>query len=379
MKPLNNPLLAGALATLAGAIWLGAGPSAQSARGCGAASGGPAPRGAHAYFAMLAARSDCMAAYSLRDKAQLEEFKNSRRKPQRVTYDPANDPDPRRQDAAKLVVPAGKVSLGNTVRLPIGTSDGTTTLVTWDAWFGREFRFENTGIGNYKTFQFASPKDRIWFEVRTRFKQDEERQTKRAQNIRRRAAARSRNEVSATPPAGTAPAGADRDEPSQAERQKRRAARRQADTAEPEKAPAPLDKPADDGIIGMVDARGYGGQDKPFGPDVTNSAPLSPQVGNFAVQPETWTRYWVLIEQRANDWDLVSLWVADEHHDPVQILDRIQLSVKGSVDQFWLEYNTSSKGKGAALPERVGYARNVVMLRNLSGKDVPGLLARPVR
>lgn len=371
MTRIKTPLVVGGLTVLAGVLWLGAGPSAQSERGCGSGGGARPAQGPHAYFEMLSARPDCMAAYSLRDKAQLEEFKNSKRKPQRVTYDPAADTDPRRQDAAKIVVPAGKVSLGNTVRLPIGTSDGTTTLVTWDAWFGREFRFENTSIGNYKTFQFASPKDRIWFEVRTRFKQDEERQTKRAQNIRRRAALRAGERHAQTQPAESVPS------PSKAERPKRRAARKQAEAAAEEPAAAPdLTRPADSGdIIGMVDARGYGGQDKPFGPNVTNSAPLSPQIGTFAVQPETWTRYWALIEQRANDWDLVSLWVADEHHDPVQILDRLQLSVKGSVDQFWLEYNTSSKGKGAALPERVGYARNVVMLRNV--KDVASLLVRP--
>jgi hypothetical protein len=50
--------------------------------------------------------------------------------------------------------------------------------------------------------------------------------------------------------------------------------------------------------------------------------------------------------------------------------------VNGSVDAFWLEYNTSSHG-GADLGERVGYVRNVVMLRN--PKDVPALLRRPAR
>ena len=95
------------------------------------------------------------------------------------------------------------------------------------------------------------------------------------------------------------------------------------------------------------------------------------------VKAETWTRYWVLIEQRADDWDLMSLWVADENNDAVKIIDRLQFAVKGTLHAFWLEYNTSSKGKGAALGERVGYARNVAMLRNV--KDVESLMQRPVK
>jgi hypothetical protein len=85
-----------------------------------------------------------------------------------------------------------------------------------------------------------------------------------------------------------------------------------------------------------------------------------------------------LIEQRADDWDLVSLWVADEHTDPVLIIDRRQLRVNaaGGVESFWFEYNTSSHAR-PGLPERVGYVRNLVMLRNAN--DVPALLQRPVK
>ena len=286
---------------------------------------------AHAYFYDLVARPECLLAYSLRDAEQLAKYRHSRTRDAAVAYDPANDPDPRRQDAAKLIVPAGRASLPNQIRLPMSTADGTTTLITWDAWFGAEFRHERTGIATYKTFQFASPKDRIWFEVRTRFKQDKEAQARRLGK-------------------GTG-----------------------------EKRAAKGGGPSDPNLIGMVDARGYGARGTaPLGPNVTKSAPLAPQVGAFAIRAETWTRYWVVIDQRANDWDLISLWVADETHDPVQILDRLQFSVKGSVDAFWLEYNTSSKGRAKnALGPRVAYARNVVMLRNV--KDVPALLQRPSR
>jgi hypothetical protein len=353
------------IAALSGVLWLETSPSAQTGSGCGAAASrsGGATQASHAYFDTLIARPDCWKAYTLRDNDQLKQYANSKAKSQRVTYDFANDTDPRKQDAAKLVVPAGKVSLGNTVRLPIGTEDGTTTLVTWDAWFGKEFRFENTGISNYKTFQFASPADRIWFEVRTRFKQD------KAQNVKRAARAR---EPGGRKDGGTSNSQGAASEPPPAQEP---LAKKKRDPAEPRPAQSSSGN-GDRVAIGAVDARGYDNKGTTLGPNVLRGAPLSPQAGTFIVKAETWTRYWVLIEQRRDDWDLMSLWVADENNDAVRIIDRLQFAVKGSVDSFWLEYNTSSKGK-AALGERVGYVRNVAMLRN--ARDVEGLLVRPVK
>jgi hypothetical protein len=310
-----------------------------------------------------------MAAYSLRDAAQVKEYAHSARRPQYVTYDPANDPDPRRQDAAKIAIPAGKVSLPNQVRLPIGTADDTTTLVTWDAWFGAEFRFEDTRIGTYKTFQFASPANRIWFEVRTKFKQDEARNARRASKVpkARRAAA-----------AATAPGRQDQAAPSTPGAAP--SAEKQAPPTPRAKAPAVTARPpvnnSDRVDLGVVDARGYGAGGTVLGPNVLRGAPLAPQAGSFTVKVETWTRYWVLIEQRANDWDLMSLWVADEDRDAVQLIDRLQFNVKKSVESFWLEYNTSSHPQ-EGLGQRIAYARNVVMLRNV--KDVPSVFQRPAR
>jgi hypothetical protein len=126
--------------------------------------------------------------------------------------------------------------------------------------------------------------------------------------------------------------------------------------------------------IGFVDVRAYVGKGAALGPNVQTGGPLTPKTGSFMIRAETWTRYWVLIEQRANDWDPVSLWVSDENNDPVQIIDRRQLSVRGSVEEFWLQYNTSSRVP-EGLKERIGYARNVVMLRNVA--DVAKLLQRP--
>lgn len=124
---------------------------------------------AHAYFDALSSRSDCLVAYSLRDADQILEYAQSKYQFQNVTYDPGSDPDPRRQDAAKVLIPAGKVSLPNQVRLPIPSVGGDTLLVTWDVWWGKEFRYEDTHIGDYKAFQFASPAGRIWTEIQSDF------------------------------------------------------------------------------------------------------------------------------------------------------------------------------------------------------------------
>ena len=354
---MNRTIVASACAALTAALMFGAAPSADK-HGCQPGPQAPqgAPKGSHAYFDALVARPDCMSAFSLRDNAQLQEYKHSKAATQLVTYDPVNDRDPRKQDAAKLVVPAGQVSLHSTVRLPIGTQDGTTTLVTWDAWFGSEFRYENTGITNYKTFQFASPAKKIWFEVRTKFKGAEEGRG------RGKGSRNDRNDKSDKK--GSGGGGGKRAQKGNSQKPEAPAA-----------TPAPPVKSAHVDL-GLVDARAYGAKGTALGPNVESGGSLTPKAGNFTVRSEVWTRYWVMIEQRANDWDLVSLWVADEDHDPVQIIDRRQLSVNGSVEEFWLEYNTSSHG-GTNLGERVGYVRDVVMLRN--PKDVPALLQRPAR
>ena len=358
---------------IVGAAGLSGGAGAQRGEGCAAESTQHSGSAAsHAYFEKLARRPDCWKAYSLRDNAQLARFSNSKRKPQRVTYNPAADTDPRRQDAAKVLLPANQVSLGNTVRLPIGTEDNTTTLVTWDAWFGSEFDVGNTGIGGYKTFQFASPADRIWFEVRTRLRLDEAKQKVRRAGAPRekpaKGAASTQTAASAEPPAASGKPGS--------EAPKNKPSSSSSGTAD-QSAAKRADQNAGKRLeLGFVDARGYPARGTVLGPNVQRGSPLTPQVGQFTVHAETWIRYWVLIEQRANDWDLVSLWVADEHHDPVLLIDRLQFNVKKSVEQFWLEYNTSAHVP-QNLGERVAYARNVVMLRNVP--DVQSLLQRPVR
>jgi hypothetical protein len=128
----------------------------------------------HAYFNALVGRADHWKSYSLRDQAQLDLYKAARSLPPAVTYDYANDPDPRKQDAAKVVIPATLNSLPNQVLLPFMSEEGHSYLTTWDAWFGCEARKSASGLSNWKTFQWDHPRTvggrpTIWMEVQTRF------------------------------------------------------------------------------------------------------------------------------------------------------------------------------------------------------------------
>lgn len=274
--------------------------------------------GLHGYFERLTRRPDLLAAYALRSQAEIDRYRTKPSQPPNVTYGP--DPDPRRQDAAKITIPADKVSLPTQVRLPIPDHRPQSVFVTWDAWFGLEMAYGHAGIGRFKTFQFASPQDRIWTEVRSGFIE----------------AAQQRL-----------------------------------------------------GMLAMVDIRQYGGDDGigpgtfrgPFkvnGINYGQSAP-GPMQDEFFVQAETWTRYFVLFEPRADQTAAFSVWIADTQRDAVQMYDGILLkpNAVGYWPSFWLEYNTSTNQIPADRGPLVGYVRNVAMLKGLSPLEATTLLERP--
>lgn len=100
----------------------------------------PGP-GTHEYFNTLSARSDLFAAYSLRTQAMLEQYKKPTTGALRINYVYPNDPDPRKQDAAKILLPEGVVSLGTEIHLPIGPHFPNNLFVTFDVWWGTEWTF----------------------------------------------------------------------------------------------------------------------------------------------------------------------------------------------------------------------------------------------
>jgi hypothetical protein len=373
----------------------------------------------HAYFEALVARADHWKSYSLREAAHL--------KIQReggyvegstnvsVSYAPNTDPDPRAQDAAKVVVPAftpgtgdplvqaitpsslelnlsdkagdvtrvstsynvrgrqlkinneivitatatapldratgtlrlsargaygtqamphpagsqvivGGNSLDNQVRVPAGTFDGATWLFTWDAYFTDSFL--TTGIKNYKAFQLESG-NAIWLEPQVTF------------------------------------------------------------TGQPV-GPPRFNPAIHIGVTGRM--RSYNAVGGPalwslsngnqLGPGVTDNELLMPNASDFfLLHPNRWTRWWVRIEQRANDYDLMDAWMADEVEAPVQIYRKLPVSVRnGRIDRLWVEFNTST---AIIPPERatdfrdlVAYVRNIVILKD-PPEDLGSVLLRP--
>jgi hypothetical protein len=119
-----------------------------------------------------------------------------------------------------------------------------------------------------------------------------------------------------------------------------------------------------------------------LGPGTNDNEPLGPRIGTFIIRPNTWTRYWVQIQQRANDYDYMDFWMADETANPVQIYRKIPLSVRttgsdpNSIQTFLLEFNTSTDAyvRGDTR-DLVTYVRNFVSLRDAG--DPSGLLVRP--
>jgi hypothetical protein len=222
-------------------------------------------------------------------------------------------------------------SLPQQVRVPLETADGNTYVFTWDVMYTSSFM--GTGLAGNKTFQFSSGEDAIWWEVKTRM----------------------------------------------------------------DGGKANLSKPANFNKaihVGGLDVRSHnrlGGNanwlltdGSSLGPSATGTEPISPMQSTFILYPNRWTRYWLVVEQRANDYDYVDMWVADEVQNPTLIYKRIPASTfsKGtpSIKKFWLEFNDSA----ARLPEEralnprdmVAYVRNFAAMMNLT--DVAPLLQRPV-
>lgn len=126
--------------------------------------------GSFTYFDTLVARSDRVFAYSLRDATQVASLRAG--SGTHISYIYSTDEDARKQDAAKVVVPAtvNSISTGSQLYLPIPwpRSNGSI-MFTWDSWMGAEFDYATSGIPTYKHFQHGSPDNSIWCEVRAHF------------------------------------------------------------------------------------------------------------------------------------------------------------------------------------------------------------------
>jgi hypothetical protein len=279
----------------------------------------PLPGASHAYFDSLSARPDVLAAYSLRDQAQIDTYRGAKSQPSAVIYDPQNDRDPRKQDAAKVLLPAN--SLQTQVWLPTKHQPRQNLLVTWDMWYGKEFKYQSSLLGGHKAWNLCSPNEAIWTELQALYD-----------------LASSTSDVAFT-------------------------AIRQYSGWGPNTSPM--------GGVNM-NGRNYG------------NTTIGPMKAEFGVRPETWTRHWLYFQQDP-PWYRMYLWMADPNRGPVQVYDGLQVlprlpgvgtSMDGTWDILRVEYNTSQAVVSGTRP-LVGYTRNVVMLKNLALSTVSGLLQRP--
>ena len=337
----------------------------------------------HAYFNSLIRRPEHWRSYSFREAAQVGT--------RWVTYNPAADSRPNRQDAAKVIIPAfrpGTVQLvesvnasattlavndayalqprrtlkidneimpivsrsGNTVtvtrggfgtapashaggaeislatnslpaqvRVPLGTEDGHDYLFVWDSYWTDSFL--RAGRFNHKAFQFSS-------------------------------------------------------------------GGRDGDTIwlEPHVQYALPTRCDPNAYIGVFTVRFYNrpGGDEEW--DLTDGNKLGPSpVGRapFCIEPNTWVRFFLFIRQRADNYDPVDIWLADERRDPVQVVVSAPVSVRptglspNSIAKFWIEFNSSNDDLHR-VDERdlVAYVRNFVALRDV--RDPGPFLVRPV-
>ncbi len=86
-----------------------------------------------------------------------------------------------------------------------------------------------------------------------------------------------------------------------------------------------------------------------LGPGTSDNQPVCPQTTAFVIKPNVRTRWYARVEQRANDYDYVTLWLADANTDAVKVLTDLPMSVglvgnptaKQGIKTYYIEDNTS--------------------------------------
>lgn len=344
----------------------------------------PPPSGeGHAYFDALAARPECIASYSLRDQAQLSQYAQTHSKPFDVNYLYPNDPDPRKQDAAKVIIPTfvdvSDVHLSadvDAVTITIPTIGGSPSSPRTALKIDDEVMVIVSGSAGVLTvtrgqmgttaashtagalilYGTNSVQNQVWLPF-PGSSQDGHTylttwdawfgsETKRASS------------------------GLINWKTFQFRRMGNSPAIWFEVRTRFDQAPTAND-------VAQIDGRMYGA----MGPNIIRAEPLWPITGTIPVPAETWVRYWVLIDQRANDWELVTMWAASPVSAPTLIYDRIQMQL-ATLDGLWnglhsfqLEFNTSTDALQPGRPPLVCYVRNVVMLRDVA--NVSAVLVKP--
>lgn len=299
----------------------------------------PSALPAHAYYDALVKRTEHYCNWSLRSQAQLNGLVSDP-VATNFTYDPLNDNYADKQDAAKFVRSEGGSSsipgsqqLKFNFRNAFGPSD--TALLTWDWYWGKEFRTNRGAVTAYKMFQMVMD-GHGWWTLMSRL-----------------------------------------------------AAASDSDTGE-------VGKASDEFRSGVL-ADGVV-QRSPFYPTGMGAVDSRRSSGGeYGQRHSVWSRYWIEIrflrppseftewssahlggrplgpnpEDPQGRWHMVSLWMADETRNAQRLLYRVPINWNSALNweptaiTFRFEMNTSQDPLSLIGP-LIGYGRNVVLLRNYS-------------
>ena len=298
----------------------------------------------HAYFDALKGRAEVVGAYSLRSQAELDSLVRNRPS-EFFRYVWPNDSYARPQDAAKLVKPprnqfntyfpgnpwgnSGDENIPGpqTLRVPIGVTSGTV-LITWDTYWGEEFKTNAGAVDAWKTFFLFA-----------------------GENLGGTETHWLGHDV-----VGIADAG-------------------RGEVSKHHEGPV--------GTALLPTAPGVIKRD-PYQPTGAGAVPFR----SFATHFNRWTRYWLEVRMNVPGshftdwsaaalsgqpldgvWDMVSLWVADEDRQPVRVLYRVpaaRRSIDTMISTLRMAWDTSTNNvnDGGLNGAVVAYVRNIVVLRN---------------
>lgn len=317
----------------------------------------PVGGAAHAYFDSLVRRSEHYCNWSLRSQEQLNSLVGD---PVATifTYDPAGDDYPDKQDAAKMIrTPGESSSIPGTqqLRMPFKPRiESGSVLITWDWYWGKEFRTNRGAVNHYKMFQVMMDGHGWW-----------------------------------TLMANLAWAS-------------------QTDSNEVSK--------VSDEFRGKAPAEGVLTKSPwtPAGPGTPDQRPLKSNTTQYPQYHSRWTRYWIEVnmlqppyaftdwnqtyldgrvlgpnpDDPEGRWHMVSLFSADEVRGVQRLLYRVPVDYGGLnkwapwITTFRLELNTSQPRDSLTGP-LIGYARNVVVLHNYKLPNVAEadtyLFQKPIR
>ena len=115
--------------------------------------------------------------------------------------------------------------------------------------------------------------------------------------------------------------------------------------------------------VARLDVRAYGNQS---GVSIGEGDSVQPQTGEFNIQPDTWTRFWMYCDFANNE---MTYWVNDANQGTVTLHDAVPFNWTQNYGSgfgftsFWFEFNTSQSRSG---PEQYHYGRNLVVLKDVS-------------